>query len=1188
MNDDKLHDAGSAREIFLQALEKPGTLREAFLDGACRGDAALRARVEALLRNHQADSFLEQPAAELPKTVLAPEPASLEEPGTLIGRYKLLEKIGEGGFGAVYVAEQREPVKRRVALKIIKLGMDTRQVVARFEAERQALALMDHPNIAKVLDAGATDAGRPYFVMELVRGVAITQYCDENHLSTIERLGLFIKVCHAIQHAHQKGIIHRDIKPSNILVTVNDGAPVPKVIDFGIAKATQGELTDKTIYTQFQQFIGTPAYMSPEQADMTSLDIDTRSDIYALGVLLYELLVGRTPFDGKELLMSGLDEMRRTIREQEPVRPSTRLDSLLGDERTTTAKRRSADPAKLAALLRGDVDWIVMKCLEKDRTRRYETANGLAADLKRYLNNEPVTARPPSVAYRFQKAFRRNKLAFAAAVAIFAALAVGLSFSTWSFYRERHARAEAERARASAVEEKHKATAAEANAVEQQHVAQKEQRKAEQSELETRRNLYAADMQAAYRAFYEGNLAHTHELLEPYWPTNRDGSRANEAHSPKSEIGRTSLTSAPTAATDIRDWEWRYLWHATKPDDATILGEFGGLGGMSGAVAFLPDGRQLAAIDELGHVKVWEVLSQREVFSTNLWSGTCELLADSPRDGLFAFVMPGGTEIKIWDVVMRRFLAQIPLEDKITGLAITPDGRTLASVAKNQLIVWNLTTGKETRRVTPLPPEKAGLLQFGYLSFSPDGRTLGLGLENGELLLWDFVNGSQIFLFQAHAEMALIKGAFTDVRFSADGKRVATAGVDHSIRLWEISTQQRIASFTNQMEPAWSTQFSPDGQTLASAGGDGTIRTWDVASEQELSRLYNHPGLPVALRYSPDGRKLASIDSLGRVKLWSTTPKTRDVVRKKLPPATNGLWFWPDQKLCGVWNTNGFTSLLDPDTLQEIHRVPKDDTVGFGNYWVASRGKLPAYTKRNQIQLRAFPLGSTESSEDIAELELQRDYPLYRLRLSLDGRFLAASDPTKAVLYDVTSHRELKRIEKRGYERVAEFSPDSRWVVVASSDGCLAWNTDTTEARQFARPAQGGWPYLAFAPDNKRFATSWSGGTVQLWSLDESQPLATFSPGLSAMFCVAFSSAGTRLAGGSQSGTIVLWDLDTKREVARLKDLNYKLSDVMFLDENTLAAVSPYEICVWRAPTMAEIEREEPARMSYLRKEEAK
>jgi tRNA A-37 threonylcarbamoyl transferase component Bud32 len=452
--------------LFAAALEMPAHKRDAFLKGACLGDPALRQHLEAQLVAH--DKPTPSPPSDEPaaKATIRLDLAEIEDEavGKTIGRYKVLEKVGEGGCGVVYVAEQTEPVRRRVALKVIKLGMDTKQVVARFEAERQALAMMDHPNIAKVLDAGATETGRPFFVMELVRGIKITEYCDQANLTTTERIDLFIKVCQAIQHAHQKGIIHRDIKPSNILVTMHDGVPVPKVIDFGIAKATVGQtLTDKTVYTQLQQFIGTPAYMSPEQAEMSGLDIDTRSDIYSLGVLLYELLTGRTPFSAEELAASGLDAMRKTIREKDPVRPSTKLGTLSGEELTTTAKRRSADTAKLLHQLKGDLDWIVMKCLEKDRTRRYETANGVAFDLKRHLNNEPVLARPPSAAYKFQKAVRRNKMAFTAGVAIAAALLVGIIVSTWQAIRATQAERDALAARQQAQASEKEALAAQAN-----------------------------------------------------------------------------------------------------------------------------------------------------------------------------------------------------------------------------------------------------------------------------------------------------------------------------------------------------------------------------------------------------------------------------------------------------------------------------------------------------------------------------------------------------------------------------------------------------------------------------------------------------------------------------------------------------------------------------------------------------
>jgi serine/threonine protein kinase len=427
-------------DIFLAAVEKAQADRAAYLDTACGSDAGLRAQVEALLRSHEeAGSLLEQPLFRTSLT--ADEPPAVEHPGVSVGPYKLLELIGEGGMGSVWMAQQTEPVKRVVALKLIKAGMDSKQVIARFEAERQALALMDHANIARVLDAGTTSTGRPYFVMDLVKGIPITKYCDEHRLTPRQRLELLIPVCQAVQHAHQKGIIHRDLKPSNVLVALYDGKPVPKVIDFGVAKAAGQSLTDKTLVTGFGNIVGTLEYMSPEQAEINQLDIDTRSDIYSLGVLLYELLTGSPPFTKKEFEKAGMLEMLRVIREQEPSKPSTKLSTAEG--LPTLAANRGTEPAKLTKLVRGELDWIVMKALEKDRNRRYDTANGLAVDVLRYLADEPVEAGPPSARYRLRKFLRRNRGPVLAVTVVLLVLIAGAAVSIWQAVRATQAESNA-------------------------------------------------------------------------------------------------------------------------------------------------------------------------------------------------------------------------------------------------------------------------------------------------------------------------------------------------------------------------------------------------------------------------------------------------------------------------------------------------------------------------------------------------------------------------------------------------------------------------------------------------------------------------------------------------------------------------------------------------------------------------
>jgi serine/threonine protein kinase len=671
--------------IFKAAVKLPPERRAAFLDQACGTNHELRREVESLLEAHDwPGGFLESRLARLPGTV--DEPSVTEKPGTVIGPYKLLQQIGEGGMGVVYMAEQQEPVRRKVALKIIKPGMDSQQVIARFEAERQALALMDHQNIARVLDAGTTESGRPYFVMELVHGVPITQFCDDNKLTPRERLALFVPVCQAIQHAHQKGIIHRDVKPSNVLVTMYDDKPVPKVIDFGVAKAIEQRLTERTLFTQFGALVGTFEYMSPEQAEMNAFGVDTRSDIYALGVLLYELLTGTTPLERQRLRAAALDELVRLIREEEAPRPSQRLSS--SNNLPKIAAARKTEPAQLSKLVQGEIDWIVMKCLEKDRSRRYDTASGLARDVERYLGDEPVEACPPSARYRLSKFARKYRKVLVTAAAFAVLLVAGLVLTTslgvWALSAER----EANRQRLASDEAKGEALEAKGAADRQRDAA--------------RLTAYAAGMNLAQRAWDEGNVVRARELLDEV---------------PKEAGGR-----------DLRGFEWHYLSRLCHSEALTLEGHAGPVY----SVAFSPDGRRLASGSDDQALKIWDSATGKELFSLKGHTNAVLSVAFSP-DGQRLASASWDKTVRVWDSATGKELFSLKsFASPVYSVTFSPDGQRLASGSGDGTVkIWDSTTGKELFSI------KGHAGPVYSVSFSPDGQHLASASADGSINLWE-------------------------------------------------------------------------------------------------------------------------------------------------------------------------------------------------------------------------------------------------------------------------------------------------------------------------------------------------------------------------------------------------------------------------------------------------------------------
>ncbi|MFV1966267.1 MAG: protein kinase [Pirellulaceae bacterium] len=1107
------------REVFIEALQKStGAERSAFLAASCGDDHVLRHAVERLLIEHEKEDgfLLDSPPPGLGSR--SDQSPIAEQLGSLIGRYKLLELIGEGGFGAVYMAEQQEPVRRRVALKIIKLGMDTRQVVARFEGERQALALMEHPNIAKVLDAGATETGRLYFVMELVRGVPITEFCDSNTLTTNERLKLFIAVCHAVRHAHQKGIIHRDIKPTNVMVTLHDGQPVPKVIDFGIAKATQQRLTERTVYTGYGQMIGTPQYMSPEQAEMCDQDVDTRTDIYSLGVLLYELLVGTTPFEPDELGNVGYDEMCRIIRETDPPTPSRRL-STLGDAITPVSERRQVRPAVLRKQLQGDLDWIVMKALEKDRTRRYETADALALDTERYLNEEPVLARAPSTLYRFKKYVRKHRAAAAAAACISAALIFGLILATIGLVRADRERriATSERDRA----DKHAATA-------------------EALARQTRHQLYVSDVNSAYHAWEEGNIDRVRELLDRHVPQ------------PGEE--------------ELRGFEWRYLWGEYQRAVTVVTLRHGEIY----SVAFSPDSATIASASYDKGVKLWDVATQAELRTLQHENSVC--IVFSPDGNILACGSVDHT-VRLWDVATGNLIATLPHNQAVASVAFSPDGGALAAgcggYMAGEIKLWNVATRTE---IVTLSGHTACV---SAVAFSPDGETLVSGSWDRTVKLWDVEAGVTVKTLQEHTNRVYT------VAISPDGRTLASGSSDSAIKLWDMTTHKVIAELERPLGRVDSLAFSPSGATLAVGSQDCRVWLWDLATKKAVPYFTGHSSRVRSLAFSPDGTALASGSFDGTVEIVDVTPfqaernkegHTDWLTRLAISSTDGGT-------LLAVGSGEMVTESRSSEVvLWDVATQDKRSlTVGGAGpvYGVALSpdGQLLATGGMlRQSWTGVVKLWDVPSGKLLRTLEGHTG-GVFSLTFSPDGKTLASGDWGRADaetpdsedwgatirLWDAATGelRESLPTERFAATSMA-FAPRGEILAIGGGtwdEGEIKlWDANSDKAPiALANLSEMVWD-VAFSPDGKTLASADGSGGVTLWNVARGRKELAIDAHSHSAFSVAFTPDGKTLASGSLDRTVKLWHVASGDELATLKADAPIWSVAFFPDGNTLAA----------------------------------
>jgi eukaryotic-like serine/threonine-protein kinase len=1110
--------------IFAEALECPSAEeRFAYLERACGGAAELRVQVEALLLAYNdAGDFLRGHSSLPGMCATVDEPRPTETPGTVIGPYKLLQQVGEGGMGTVFMAEQTQPVKRKVALKLIKPGMDSRQVIARFEAERQALAMMDHVNIARVFDAGTTDSGRPYFVMELVHGVPITKYCDDNQLTPRARLELFVPVCQAIQHAHQKGVIHRDIKPSNVMVTLYDGKPVPKVIDFGVAKATEQKLTERTLFTQYGTMVGTLEYMSPEQAETSALGVDTRSDIYSLGVLLYELLTGSTPLTRKRFKDAAHGEILRIIKEEEPPKLSTRLSDS-GEALASISAQRKTEPAKLSKLMRGELDWIVMRALEKERNRRYESASAFAADVQRYLNDEPVLACPPSAWYRFRKFARRNRraVATAAAAALVAVGAMaGLATSTFLIAHEQRTTAKALQAETRAKDD-------------------------------LRHDAYFHRITLAQQDLAADNLGRALKLLEE-------------------------------CPEDLRQWEWFYLMRlcrieplvlrdetevdcvafsphgerlASAGEDGKIKVWNSGKGALVQtlpnahtnsvvAVAFHPDGRHLASAGADGQVKVWDLTIGREVFHDSCDPfrkfGSAHTVAFSSPDGRQLAAGKDGA-VRVWDWETRQLLHTFPGHDHHSiSVAFSRDGRRLATGSwRDGPRLWDLTT--EGTDGPPLLTLSGYRAPISALAFSPDGLRLATASLDRSVKVWDTTTGELLHTF-SHS------GTVLCVAFSPDGLRLASAGEDKTVHIWDATPgheDREVLGLRGHTDLCGCVAFSPDGLRLASASADRTIRIWDATplreDEGKESLIFTqHSDDEIrSVAFSPDGRWIASAGQSALVKVWDAATGRPSLEFNGNTLIIFGLAWQPDGQRIAAAGSDGRQQTVKVwdvrNPRQPAFALPPGQeyfAVAFspdGKYLVTGRLNGDVEVWDAGIGRPVGILGA-------------HDGEVRAVVFSSNGKHLASASPHGEVkLWDATRLNDLtKKQEARLtlHARVPRpslnvaFSPDSQRLATGGEDNTIKiWDVQTGQELQTLRGHSGEVYTLAFSADGRWVASGGEDSTVKVWDSHTGKVVRSFRGHTGLVSSVAFSPDGRRLVSGSRDFTVKVWDLTPLTEV---------------------------------------------------------